>query len=89
MGNGTYGIVRPADITPDDVEIFYHFSASRDSIGNTTLQKLDPNEVLIKVNNPNRVQSGISTFEVFGGLYDLFDSISNNCCFKISFISPA
>ena len=71
MANGTYGIVRPADITPDDVEIFYHFSASRDSIGNTTLQKLDPNEVLIKVNNPNRVQSGISTFEVFGGLYTL------------------
>jgi len=71
MANGTYGIVRPADITPDDVEIFYHFSASRDSIGNTTLQKLDPNEVLIKVNNPNRVQSGVSTFEVFGGMYTL------------------
>ena len=71
MGNGTYGIVRPADITPDDVEIFYHFSPSRDSIGNTTLQKLDPNEVLIKVNNPNRVQSGISGFEVFGGMYTL------------------
>jgi len=71
MSVGTYGIVRPADITPDDVEIFYHFSASRDSIGNTTLQKLDPNEVLIKVNNPNRVQSGVSTFEVFGGMYTL------------------
>jgi hypothetical protein len=71
MANGTYGIVRPADITPDDVEIFYHFSASRDSIGNTTLQRLDPNEVLIKVNNPNRVQSGISGFEVFGGMYTL------------------
>lgn len=71
MSVGTYGIVRPADITPDDVEIFYHFSPSRDTIGNTTLQKLDPNEVLIKVNNPNRIQSGISTFEVFGGLYTL------------------
>lgn len=72
MANGTYGIVRPADITPDDVEIFYHFSASRDSIGNTTLQKLDPNEVLIKVNNPNRVQSSTSSgFEIFGGMYTL------------------
>lgn len=71
MANGTYGIVRPADITPDDVEIFYHFSASRDSIGNTTLQKLNPNEVLIKVDNPNKVQSGISGFEVFGGMYTL------------------
>ena len=71
MAAGTFGIVRPADITPDDVEIFYHFSASRDSIGNTMLQKLDPNEVLIKIDNPNKVQSGISGFEVFGGMYTL------------------
>jgi len=71
MATGNYGIVRPADITPDDVEIFYHFSASRDSIGNTMLQKLDPNEVLIKIDNPNKVQSGISGFEVFGGMYTL------------------
>lgn len=71
MANGTYGIVRPADITPDDVEIFYHFSPSRDSIGNVTLQKLDPNEVLIKIDNPNKVQSQVSGFEVFGGMYTL------------------
>ena len=72
MSVGTFGIVRPADITPDDVEIFYHFSASRDSIGNSELQKLDPNEVLIKVNNPNRVQSSnTSSFEIFGGMYTL------------------
>lgn len=71
MANGTYGIVRPADITPDDVEIFYHFSPSRDSIGNVTLQKLDPNEVLIRIDNPNKVQSGVSGFEVFGGMYTL------------------
>ena len=71
MANGTYGIVRPADITPDDVEIFYHFSPSRDSIGNVTLQKLDPNEVLFRIDNPNKVQSGVSGFEVFGGMYTL------------------
>lgn len=72
MSVGTFGIVRPADITPDDVEIFYHFSASRDSIGNTTLQKLVPSEVLIKVDNPNRVQSGnLTGSEIFGGMYTL------------------
>ena len=54
MANGTYGIVRPADITPDDVEIFYHFTASRDSIGNVMLQKLEPSsDYLIKIDNPN------------------------------------
>lgn len=72
MANGTYGIVRPADITPDDVEIFYHFTASRDSIGNVTLQKLEPSsDYLIKVDNPNKVQSQVSGFEIFGGMYTL------------------
>ena len=71
MAAGTFGIVRPADITPDDVEIFYHFSPSRDSIGNVELQKLEPNEVLVKVNNPNRAQLGNSSFEIFGGMYTL------------------
>jgi hypothetical protein len=72
MANGTYGIVRPADINIDDVEIFYHYTPSRDNIGNTELQRLDPNVVLIKNNNPNRVQSSsTSAFEVFGGMYTL------------------
>jgi hypothetical protein len=71
MSTGTLGIVRPADITPDDVEIFYHFTPSRDAIGNTTLLKLDPNEVLIKIDNPNKTQSNVTGFEVFGGMYTL------------------
>jgi hypothetical protein len=71
MASGTYGIVRPADISPDDVEIFYHYTPSRDKVGNAVLQKLDPNEVLIKMDNPNKIQSGVSTFEIFGGMYTL------------------
>lgn len=71
MATGTYGIVRPADISPDDVEIFYHYTPSRDSIGNTTLNKLDANEVLVKMDNPNKSQSNVTGFEVFGGMYTL------------------
>lgn len=71
MATGTYGIVRPADITPDDVEIFYHFTPSRDKVGNTSLIKLDPNEVLIKLDNPNKTQSNVTGFEIFGGMYTL------------------
>ena len=64
MATGTYGIVRPADITPEDVEIFYHFTPSRDSIGSTGLIKLDPpSQYLMKTVNPNG--GGI---EIFGGL---------------------
>jgi len=71
MATGTYGIVRPADITPDDVEIFYHYTPSRDKVGNAALLKLNPNEVLIKMDNPNKTQSGISGTELFGGMYTL------------------
>lgn len=71
MATGTYGIVRPADINPDDVEVFYHFSPSRDAVGNPNLIKLDSNEVLIKIDNPNKTQSGVSGFEIFGGMYTL------------------
>lgn len=70
MASGTYGIVRPADITPDDVEIFYTFTPSRDKQG-TPLTKLDPNEVLIKLDNPNKTQSNVTGFEIFGGMYTL------------------
>lgn len=71
MATGTYGIVRPADITPDDVEIFYHYTPSRDKIGNTTLLKLNPSEVLFKMDNPNKSQSNITGPELFGGMYTL------------------
>jgi hypothetical protein len=71
MATGTYGVVRGADISPDDVEIFYHYTPSRDKTGNNALIKLDSNEVLIKIDNPNKTQSGISTFEIFGGMYTL------------------
>ena len=75
MANGTYGIVRPADITPDDVEIFYHYTPSRDKIGDTKLTKLDPTQVLIKMDTPfeNKQLSGLAqnNFQIFGGMYTL------------------
>lgn len=69
MATGTYGNVRPADITPDDVEVFYHFTPSRDKQGSNTLIKLDSNEVLLKMDNPNKPTG--SGFEIFGGMYTL------------------
>lgn len=68
MATGTYGVVRGADVLPSDVEIFVHFTPSRDVVGDTTITKLNPNEVLIPINNPNSVTSGL---EVFGGMYTL------------------
>jgi len=68
MANGVFGNVRPADVSPSDVEIFLHYSPSRDVIGDTNLTKLSPTEVLLPIENPNNT-SDVS--EIFGGLYTL------------------
>lgn len=78
MATGTYGIVRPADILPEDVEIFYQYSPTRDSQGSALLP-LNPSEVLIPIDNPNKNANNPNTttnttttsFEIFGGLYTL------------------
>jgi hypothetical protein len=71
MATGVYGTTRASDITPSDVEIFYHYSPSREDSGPVILQKLNPSEVLFPVDNPNKVQSNQTGFELFGGLYTL------------------
>ena len=74
MSVGTYGIVRPADVNPEDVEIFYHYTPSRDVVSNSVLQKLDPTQVLIKVDayTENKNDSGLNNqFQIFGGMYTL------------------
>ena len=72
MSSGIYGINRPADVSPSDCEIWVHYAPSRDAIGNTTVAQLDPQQVLLQMDNPNKVQSNVTTgFEVFGGMYTL------------------
>lgn len=70
-----YGIVRPADVAVQDVEIFVHFTPNRDNIGDVTLTKLDATEVLIPVNNPNNPDA--TKFELMGGLYTLKLPVAN------------
>jgi hypothetical protein len=66
MAIGTTGIVRPADISPEDVEIILTYRTSRtEEVSTTTF--LNPQEVLIPKNNPNNT----SGFELLGGLYTL------------------
>lgn len=65
MATGNYGTIRPADVSVDDVEIFYSYTPNRESLTTVELQSLDPAEVLIPANNPDNVS------EIFGGLYTL------------------
>jgi hypothetical protein len=66
MATGIYGTVRPADMSPSDVEITVFYAPNRES-ENTRVFNLDSGN-LIPINNPNNPSN---TFEIFGGLYTL------------------
>jgi hypothetical protein len=65
MATGNYGTIRPADVSVEDVEIFYSYTPNRESITSVELFPLDPAQVLIPATNPNNIS------EIFGGLYTL------------------
>lgn len=65
MATGNYGTIRPADVSAQDIEIFYSFTPNRESVTEVDLQPLDPAQVLVPASNPDNVN------EIFGGLYTL------------------
>lgn len=65
MATGNYGTIRPADVSVEDVEIFYSYTPNRESLTNVQLFPLDPAQVLVPASNPDNVT------EIFGGLYTL------------------
>lgn len=67
MATGVYGTVRPADVSIDDMEVFIHYTPSRDKIGDTELTKVNSNLIVSTMANPNNP----SGTEIFGGLYTL------------------
>jgi hypothetical protein len=64
MANGTYGIVRPADVDINDIEAFYTYSPNRTTQA-TIIQQLNPQEILTKIDHPTQVN------RILGGLYNL------------------
>jgi hypothetical protein len=70
MALGVYGITKPADISPEDVDIFLHYTTSRDVTDNFTLKKLNaPNILTPYFHNSNT--GGNANVEILGGLYNL------------------
>jgi len=69
LATGNYGIVRPSDVSPEDVDIILHYTPSRDETTDFTLTKLDSLQYLRPYySNPN---VGGSNEELLGGLYNL------------------
>jgi hypothetical protein len=73
MAVGSYGIIRPADVSPADVEIFYHYTSSRTATAPVTLKKLISTDVLTPVyHNSDTTDDGAApNAEILGGLYNL------------------
>ena len=73
MATSTYGTIRPADVSPEDVEIILNFTPSRDETDNFVLTKLDALSILKpyynnQETNPTSANPGV---EILGGLYNL------------------
>jgi len=70
MALGTYGTVRPADMSPEDVEIILNYTPSRDVTTNFVLTKLNAADVLTPYFHSSTT-GGNSDVEILGGLYNL------------------
>lgn len=75
MAVGSYGIVRPADVSPADVEIFYHYAQNRTTTATVTLTKLNAEDILTPVyhneNTDTSTDGSAANNEILGGLYNL------------------
>jgi hypothetical protein len=73
MAVGSYGITRPADVSPEDVEIYFHYVSGRTSDATATLKRLNTSDVLTPVfHNTNTTDdTNAPDVEILGGLYNL------------------
>jgi len=70
MAIGSYGTIRPSDVSPEDVEIIMTYTPSRDVTDDFTLTQLDAQSLLRPYFN-NSETGGNAGVEVLGGLYNL------------------
>ncbi|MDA9279934.1 hypothetical protein N9P74_00070 [bacterium] len=70
MAVGTYGNIRSADVSPEDVEIILNYTPNRDETDNFVLTKLDAPSILQPYYNNNNT-GGAPDVEILGGLYNL------------------
>lgn len=70
MSLGSYGTIRPSDVSPEDVEIILNYTPSRDATDNFVLTKLDAKTILRPYFN-NGNTGGNANIEILGGLYNL------------------
>jgi hypothetical protein len=67
---GSYGTIRPSDVSPEDVQIILNYTPSRDVTDNFILTELDA-QTLLKPYFNNTETGGNAGVEILGGLYNL------------------
>jgi hypothetical protein len=70
MAIGSYGTIRPSDVSPADVEIIMNYTPSRDVTDQFVLTKLDA-QTILRPYFANSETGGNAGVEVLGGLYNL------------------
>jgi len=70
MAIGSYGTIRPSDVSPSDVEIIMNYTPTRDATDAFVLSTLDAPTILRPYFN-NSETGGNAGVEVLGGLYNL------------------
>lgn len=89
MSIGVYGIKRPADVDPIDVEVIVIYTPTRNANETQIVTKLPGNQVLAPImSNPN---IGGNNLEILGGLYNLTlpKTVFNAKGFYTVYIRPA
>ena len=73
MAVGSYGTIRPADVSPSDVEIYFHYVSDRSATSPVNFKKLDSEYVLTPVyhNGETTDEAAAVDTEILGGLYNL------------------
>ena len=76
MAVGSYGIVRPSDVSPADVEILYHYVSGRTTDVIPVLKRLTPTiDYLTPVYHNDQTDTSndgsAQNNEILGGLYNL------------------
>lgn len=70
MAIGSYGNIRPSDVSPADVDIILNFTPTRDVTDQFVLTKLDA-QTILRPYFANSETGGNAGVEVLGGLYNL------------------
>lgn len=85
MANSRYSTIRPATVSPSDVEIFYTYSPNRETIPTLTMSKLEPASQYLKP-----YTTTVDSNELLGGLYNLTlpPSVFNQLGIYTLFIRP-